>query len=150
MRELLLAHRLLGIEYEINPYEPRPRPRKRQSRKSSGPVARDPVQTRLQNRIGPAAPKLAGHGFTANAGLAVGKQFIPSNFVTKSAPAEAPHFASWMEKPAINFLVANDYYFEGRRGRPIWRRCALLWLQIPVPTSNRIAVAEMPGVWWSQ
>jgi N-dimethylarginine dimethylaminohydrolase len=59
-------------------------------------------------------PKLPDMVFTANAGLTVGKKFIPSNFRHQERAGEAPHFASWMETHGyqVNWLPQN-LYFEG-------------------------------------
>src|SRR5204862_1130554 len=59
-------------------------------------------------------PKLPDMVFTANAGLTVGKKFIPSNFRHKERAGEAPHFARWMEEHGyeISWLPEN-LYFEG-------------------------------------
>src|SRR5205823_12846825 len=59
-------------------------------------------------------PKLPDMVFTANAGLTVGKKFIPSNFRHKERAGEAPHFARWMEEHGYEIRwLPNDLYFEG-------------------------------------
>jgi N-dimethylarginine dimethylaminohydrolase len=59
-------------------------------------------------------PKLPDMVFTANAGLAVGRRFIPSNFRHEERAGEAPHFASWMEKHGYEvFWLPKNLYFEG-------------------------------------
>jgi len=52
--------------------------------------------------------------FTANAGLTVGRQFIPSNFRHKERAGEQPFFAKWMEQQGyeVRWLPEN-LYFEG-------------------------------------
>src|SRR5258708_36809879 len=52
--------------------------------------------------------------FTANAGLTVGRKFIPSNFRHKERAGEQPFFAKWMEQRGyeVNWLPEN-LYFEG-------------------------------------
>src|SRR4029453_2301228 len=52
--------------------------------------------------------------FTANAGLAVGNKFIPSNFRHKERAGEAPYFACWMEEHGYEILrLPENLYFEG-------------------------------------
>src|SRR6202045_3765901 len=100
MRELMLCppdH--YGIEYEINPWMSR-------ARGAEAAVAQHQWRglydkfSQLDCEIHSAEPqpKLPDMVFTANAGLAVGKKFIPSNFRHKERAAEAPHFARWMEE----------------------------------------------------
>src|SRR5207247_2264064 len=52
--------------------------------------------------------------FTANAGLTVGREFIPSNFRHKERAGEQPFFAKWMEQQGykVDWLPEN-LYFEG-------------------------------------
>jgi N-dimethylarginine dimethylaminohydrolase len=59
-------------------------------------------------------PKLPDMVFTANAGLTVGKKFIPSNFRHKERAGEAPHFAKWMAEHGyeVHWLSSN-LFFEG-------------------------------------
>ncbi|MGI9115814.1 MAG: dimethylarginine dimethylaminohydrolase family protein [Chthoniobacterales bacterium] len=116
MRELLLcAPDHYGIEYEINPW---------MSRERGADVAATQAQwqglhkalSALDTRIDlvPPQPKLPDMVFTANAGLAVGRKFIPSNFRHEERAGEAPHFASWMEKRGYEILwLPKNLYFEG-------------------------------------
>src|SRR5881409_2699656 len=116
MRELLLCPPdYYGIEYEINPWMSR-------ARGAETALAQEQWRglhatlSKLDCKIElvPPQPKLPDMVFTANAGLAVGKQFIPSNFRHKERAGEAPHFASWMEKHGFQVSwLPNDYYFEG-------------------------------------
>lgn len=100
MRELLLCppdH--YGIEYEINPWMSR-------ARGAEAPLAQKQWKdlhatlSKLECKIHliTPQPKLPDMVFTANAGLTVGKKFIPSNFRHKERAGEAPHFARWMEE----------------------------------------------------
>ena len=116
MRELLLcAPDYYGIEYEINPW---------MSREHGADVELAKSQWRgLHQTLGslttkinlvPPQPKLPDMVFTANAGLAVGRKFIPSNFRHEERAGEAPHFASWMEKRGYEVLwLPKNLYFEG-------------------------------------
>ena len=116
MRKLLLCppdH--YGIEYEINPW---------MSRARGADTALVQAQWRglhqkllsLGNEVHlvPPKPKLPDMVFTANAGLTVGKKFIPSNFRHKERAAEAPLFAAWMEEHGYEIIwLPADQFFEG-------------------------------------
>ena len=116
MRELLLCppdH--YGIEYEINPWMSRARGAEaalaqRQWRDLHATLSKLDCKIDL---ITP-QPKLPDMVFTANAGLAVGRKFIPSNFRHKERAGEAPHFARWMEEYGYEIRwLPDDLYFEG-------------------------------------
>src|SRR2546423_3998200 len=116
MSELLLCppdH--YGIEYEINPWMSRARGAETAlaQKQWQGLHAKlSELDTRIE--LVPPQPKLPDMVFTANASLAVGKQFIPSNFRHKERAGEAPHFASWMEKRGYQISwLPTDYFFEG-------------------------------------
>ena len=52
--------------------------------------------------------------FTANAGLAVGRRFIPSNFRHQERAGEAPLFAQWMKDRGYEIVwLPPSLYFEG-------------------------------------
>ena len=116
MRELLLCppdH--YGIEYEINPWMSRARGAEAALAQTQWKNLHETL-SKLDTRIHliEPKPKLPDMVFTANAGLAVGRKFIPSNFRHKERAGEAPHFAAWME--AHGYEVAwlpEDLYFEG-------------------------------------
>lgn len=62
----------------------------------------------------PPQPDLPDMVFTANAGLAVGRRFIPSNFRHEERSAEAGYFAEWMEQHGYEVIwLPKDLYFEG-------------------------------------
>ena len=141
MRELLLCppdH--YGIEYEINPWMSRARGAEtpvaqRQWKELCGTLSKLDCQIHL---ITP-QPKLPDMVFTANAGLTVGKKFIPSNFRHKERAGEAPHFAKWMEERGYEVKwLSNDLYFEGE-GDALFSGDALFAATNSAPTSNRIA-----------
>jgi N-dimethylarginine dimethylaminohydrolase len=116
MRELLLCppdH--YGIEYEINPWMSR-------ARGAEAPVAQKQwkgLHEKLLSlgctiRLVEPQPGLPDMVFTANAGLAVGKKFVPSNFRHKERAGEAPLFADWMAANGYSVTwLPDDYYFEG-------------------------------------
>jgi N-dimethylarginine dimethylaminohydrolase len=116
MRELLLCPPdYYGIEYEINPWMSREHGAdielaKSQWRGLHQTLSALPATTNLV----PPQPKLPDMVFTANAGLAVGRKFIPSNFRHEERAGEAPHFARWMEKHGYEVLwLPKNLYFEG-------------------------------------
>src|SRR5204862_412693 len=82
MRELLLCPPdYYGIEYEINPWMSRARGAETELAQSQWQGLHQTLAS-LDSKIElvPPQPKLPDMVFTANAGLAVGKKFIPSNF----------------------------------------------------------------------
>jgi N-dimethylarginine dimethylaminohydrolase len=116
MRELLLCPPdYYGIEYEINPWMSR-------ARGAEAALAQQQwnglhaTLSKLHCKIHLIRPQrgLPDMVFTANAGLTVGRKFIPSNFRHKERAGEAPHFARWMEEHGYRVAsLAEDLYFEG-------------------------------------
>ncbi len=116
MRDLLLCppdH--YGIEYEINPWMSR-------ARGADTPLVQAQwrglheklVSLGCNVNLVPPKPKLPDMVFTANAGLAVGKKFVPSNFRHKERAAEAPLFADWMSAQGYEIVwLPEDQFFEG-------------------------------------
>ena len=101
MRELLLCPPdYYGIEYEINPWMSRARG----AEVAVAPAAMERTRGHpfascdCEYLLVEPQPRLPDMVFTANAGLTVGKKFIPSNFRHEERAGEAPHFARWMEK----------------------------------------------------
>src|ERR1700737_2762869 len=141
MRELLLcppAH--YGIEYEINPWMSRARGAEAAIAQKQWKDLHATLST-LDCKIELIAPqpKLPDMVFTANAGLAVGKKFIPSNFRHKERVGEAPHFARWMEEHGYEISwLPKDYYFEGE-GDALFGEDVLFCGSNFVPTSNHTA-----------
>src|SRR5438309_7761754 len=94
----------------------------------------------------PPQPKLPDMVFTANAGLAVGQQFIPSNFRHKERAGEAPHFASWMENCGYQVSsLPNDYYFEGEGDALFGGDALFCGYKFRSDIKSHRAVAEMLG-----
>ena len=116
MRELLLCppdH--YGIEYEINPWMSRARGAETESPRRNGRACTTSCPSLdCKIHLVPPQPKLPDMVFTANAGLTVGRKFIPSNFRHEERAGEAPHFAQWMEEHGyeITWLPKNSF-FEG-------------------------------------
>ena len=116
MRELLLCPPdYYGIEYEINPWMSRARGAETERAKSQWQGLHHTLES-LDSKIElvPPQPKLPDMVFTANAGLAVGKKFIPSNFRHQERAGEAPYFVRWMEEHGYEILrLPENLYFEG-------------------------------------
>ncbi len=116
MRELLLcAPDYYSIEYEINPWMSRARGAETELAKAQWRGLHETLSS-LPTIIHlvPPQPKLPDMVFTANAGLAVGRKFIPSNFRHVERAGEAAHFARWMEKRGYEILwLPRNLYFEG-------------------------------------
>jgi len=116
MRRLLLcAPDYYGIEYEINPWMSR-------ARGADTPVVQAQwrglhaklLSLGCEIDLIPPRPKLPDMVFTANAGLTIGKKFIPSNFRHQERAGEAPFFARWMEERGYEVVwLPPDKYFEG-------------------------------------
>jgi N-dimethylarginine dimethylaminohydrolase len=116
MRELLLCPPdYYGIEYEINPWMSRARGAESELAKSQWEGLRQTLAS-LDSKIElvPPQPKLPDMVFTANAGLTVGKKFIPSNFRYPERAGEAPYFRRWMEEHGYETIwLPDNLYFEG-------------------------------------
>ena len=148
MRELLLCPPdYYGIEYEINPWMSR-------ARGAEAPAAQEQwrglhatlSELNCKIELVPPQPKLPDMVFTANAGLAVGKQFIPSNFRHKERAGEAPHFASWMEKRGFQVSwLPNDFYFEGEGDALFVGDTLFCGYKFRSDIKSHRAVAEMLG-----
>src|SRR5256714_769841 len=116
MRQLLLCPPdFYGIEYEINPWMSRARGAEAATVQKQGKDLHATLSTLdCEIELIEPQPKLPDMVFTANAGLAVGKQFIPSNFRHKERAGEAPHFARRMEERGYQISwLPTDYFFEG-------------------------------------
>src|SRR5260370_16897947 len=148
MRELLLCPPdYYGIEYEINPWMSR-------ARGAEAALAQKQwrglhaILSKLNCKIElvPPQPKLPDMVFTANAGLAVGKQFIPSHIRHKERAGEPPHFASWMEKRGFQVSwLSNDYYFEGEGDALFAGDTIFCGYKFRSDIKSHRAVAEMLG-----
>ena len=147
MRDLLLCPPdYYGIEYEINPWMSR-------ARGADTPLVQAQWRGLHEKLLSlgcnvhlvPPKPKLPDMVFTANAGLTVGRKFIPSNFRHKERAAEAPLFARLDGGTRLrNHLAAGGSIFRRGRRRALCRRRAFLWLQVSHRRRARIGrVAEI-------
>jgi N-dimethylarginine dimethylaminohydrolase len=116
MRDLLLCppdH--YGIEYEINPWMSRARGADTAMVQAQWRGLYEKLK-RLGANVNLVTPqeRLPDMVFTANAGLAVGRQFIPSNFRHQERSGEAPHFAEFMKERGYEVIwLPKELYFEG-------------------------------------
>jgi len=148
MRELLLCPPdYYGIEYEINPWMSR-------ARGAEAAVA----QTQWKNLYATLSklnckihlvvpqPKLPDMVFTANAGLAIGRKFIPSNFRHKERAGEATHFARWMEQQGYEVAwLPNELYFEGEGDALFAGDVLFCGYKFRSDINSHRAIAEMLG-----
>lgn len=116
MRELLLCppdH--YGIEYEINPWMSRDRGAEVAVAQSQWKGLYEKLCALGCNvHLVEPVKGLPDMVFTANAGLTIGKKFVPSNFRHQERAGEAPYFAKWMEAHGYEVIwLPDDYYFEG-------------------------------------
>jgi len=116
MRELLLCPPdCYGIEYEINPWMSVARGAnaalaQQQWKQLHATLSR----LRCEVHLIPPQPRLPDMVFTANAGLTVGRKFIPSNFRHKERAGEQPFFSNWMEERGYEVhWLPDNLYFEG-------------------------------------
>ena len=116
MRELLLCPPdYYGIEYEINPWMS-------VAHGADAAIVQEQWKqlhatlSKLNCKVHLIAPqpRLPDMVFTANAGLTVGRRFIPSNFRHKERAGEQPFFAKWMEQHGYEVdWLPEKLYFEG-------------------------------------
>ena len=148
MRELLLCSpEHYGIEYEINPWMSR-------DRGAEAPIAQKQWKqlyttlSKLNCKVHLVAPqpKLPDMVFTANAGLTIGKKFIPSNFRHQERAGEAPHFAKWMEQHhyQVEWLPKN-LYFEGEGDALFAGEVLFCGYKFRSDIQSHLAVADMLG-----
>lgn len=148
MRELLLCPPdFYGIEYEINPWMSRARGAEADVVKQQW-AGLHATLSKLDCKIEliQPQPKLPDMVFTANAGMAIGRQFIPSNFRHKERAGEAPHFTRWMEERGYQISrLPDEYYFEGE-GDALFAGDALFCgYKFRSDIKSHRAVAEMLG-----
>lgn len=105
-----------GIEYEINPWMSR----NRQADPAAAREQWDTLHGILRERLGldvsllEPAEGLPDLVFTANAGVARGGVFIPSNFRHPERRREAPVYLDWFRKHGFEIRpVRADLHFEG-------------------------------------
>src|SRR5438445_1727666 len=94
----------------------------------------------------PPQPKLPDMVFTANAGIAIGKKFIPSNFRHKERAGEAPYFVRWMEERGYEILwLPENLYFEGEGDALFGGDVLFCGYKFRSDIQSHRAVAEMLG-----
>ena len=116
MRKLVLCppdH--YNIEYEINPWMSRERGAEVEVAQAQWKELHAKLSS-LDTEISLVTPqpRLPDMVFTANAGLAIGNKFVPSNFRHEERAGEAPHFAAFMEEKGYEIAwLPKELYFEG-------------------------------------
>jgi N-dimethylarginine dimethylaminohydrolase len=84
--------------------------------------------------------------FTANAGLAIGRKFIPSNFRHQERAGEAPYFVRWMEERGYEILrLPENLYFEGEGDALFVGNALFCGYKFRSDIQSHRAVAEMLG-----
>ncbi len=84
--------------------------------------------------------------FTANAGLAVGRKFIPSNFRHEERSGEAPLFAAWMEERGYEIIwLPKDLYFEGEGDALFGNDALFCGYKFRTDINSHRAIADLLG-----
>ena len=147
MRQLLLCPPdYYGIEYEINPW---------MSIAQAAEVSVAQEQWKhlhatlsklcTVNLIAP-QPGLPDMVFTANAGLTVGRKFIPSNFRHKERAGEQPFFAKWMAQHDYEVeWLPEKLYFEGEGDALFGNDVLFCGYKFRSDIQSHRAIAEMLG-----
>lgn len=148
MRDLLLCppdH--YGIEYEINPWMSR-------ARGADTPMVQAQWKGLYEKLCSLNAnvslitpqPKLPDMVFTANAGLTVGRRFIPSNFRHQERSGEAPFFANFMEERGYEIVwLPENLYFEGEGDALFGTDALFCGYKFRTDINSHRAVADLLG-----
>lgn len=92
------------------------------------------------------APTLPDMVFTANAGLAVGCRFIPSNFRHEERAGEAPLFAQWMEEHGYEIVwLPKELFFEGEGDALFGNDALFCGYKFRTDINSHRAVADLLG-----
>lgn len=104
-----------SIEYEINPWMSRARGADTAAVQAQWKALYETLCGLKANvQLITPQPKLPDMVFTANAGLTIGRRFIPSNFRHQERAGEAPFFAKYMEERGYEVVwLPDNLYFEG-------------------------------------
>jgi N-dimethylarginine dimethylaminohydrolase len=136
-----------GIEYEINPWMSRARGAEAAVAQKQWKGLHDTL-SKLDAKIHlvPPQPKLPDMVFTANAGLTVGKEFIPSNFRHQERAGEAPFFVAWMKKHGYEIVwLPKNRYFEGEGDALFGGEALFCGYKFRSDIQSHRAVAEILG-----
>lgn len=114
-RLLLCPPDYYGIEYEINPWMRRTRDAERELARAQWKSLHDKLDSLgCQIDLLEPQPGLPDLVFTANAGLVIGRRFIPSNFRHKERRGEEVHFARWFAEHGFEVIeLPSKLVFEG-------------------------------------
>ncbi len=110
-----------GIEYEINPWMHRAnRVDRRRALDQWRGLQRELVELGIEVELVGQERGVPDMTFTANAGLVLGRTFIPSNFRYHERQAEAGYFSRWFERHGYRLLpLRQPHYWEGE-GDVLW------------------------------
>ena len=110
-----------GIEYEINPWMHRAnRVDRRRALVEWRNLYRELLQLGIEVELVRQEAGLPDMTFTANAGLALGTTYIPSNFRYPERQAESAYFSRWFESHEYRLQpVPQPHYWEGE-GDVLW------------------------------
>ena len=109
------------IEYEINPWMHRAnRVDRRRALVQWGNLHRELLQLGIKVELVQQGAGLPDMTFTANAGLALGTTYIPSNFRYPERQVESAYFSRWFESHEYRLQpVPQPHYWEGE-GDVLW------------------------------
>src|ERR1041384_2263499 len=136
-----------GIEYEINPWMDRTHNAIPELARNQWGKLKETLETLgCQVHLIPAQPRLPDMVFTANAGLTVGRKFIPSNFRHKERSGEQPFFAKWMEQHSYEVKwLPEKLYFEGEGDALFGSEVLFCGYKFRSDIQSHRAIAEMLG-----
>jgi N-dimethylarginine dimethylaminohydrolase len=145
MRELLLCPPdYYGIEYEINPWMSVARGADTAIVQEQWKQLHATLSKLNKVHLIPPQPRLPDMVFTANAGLTVGRRFIPSNFRHKERAGEQPFFAKWMEQHGYEVdWLPEKLYFEGEGDALFGKDVLFCGYKFRSDIQSHRAIAEM-------
>lgn len=115
-RRILMCEPLhYRIDYEINPWMHRANAVHAEQALAQWTGLRQALTgLGVEIELVPQVPGLPDMTFTANAGIASGNIFIPSNFRYRERQAEAEHFSRWFEERRYEVVTIHEpHYWEG-------------------------------------
>jgi arginine dihydrolase len=147
MRELLLCPPdYYGIEYEINPWMSLARGAETAIVQEQWKQLHATLSKLCKVHLITPQPRLPDMVFTANAGLTVGRKFIPSNFRHKERAGEQPFFAKWMEQHGYEVeWLPEELYFEGEGDALFGGDVLFCGYKFRSDIQSHRAIAEMLG-----
>jgi len=147
MRELLLCPPdYYGIEYEINPWMSVARGADTAIVQKQWKQLHGTMSKFCNVHVIAPQPRLPDMVFTANAGLTIGRKFIPSNFRHKERAGEQAFFAKWMEQHGYEVhWLPEKLYFEGEGDALFGGDALFCGYKFRSDIQSHRAIAEMLG-----